>query len=194
MDKKGLKDKILGFISKDPEFVPVDKVPGVYPSSIDRAGLLWKTFLLSQIRAWTKCDSDDKILESLDKIAKRGLVKIFRVELTRDLHHNDARFRAEIGTAARTLGCTDVKQRIVRLYCEKPLSQRERQNRDTILDVGQRVREIRERRDKYLRKQFGYNESREVERQLWKEDIEDMKLDAKIRSVMLAKEANNRKI
>ncbi len=173
MTKKEIEKILISKILENPHFIRFDKAPAVYPEHNEHAGLLWKIFYLFETRTWTRLsrENDGLILSVLDKIAKEGKAKFFSVELTKDMHHDDIRFRCEIGTAKRTNGTCDVKQTTIRLYSDEPLTKKEKKEPYTILNVKEQFEKIREERDKAFRKEFGWRYDFDLEKKLRNQEL-----------------------
>lgn len=181
-EQKEIENIILENVQQTFDFVAYE-LPEIECSPREQSGLLWRRFLLSHVRSWCVLSEadDDLILLALDDLIKKGKLKIFDIQLTKEMNHNDCGFSCELGRAKRTLGNIDVELNVERLYSKKPLGKRER-DEHTILNVKETVADIRQKRDEYFKKQFGWSNEAEIERQLHREDIED---EAEFRSSVI---------
>ena len=154
-----LEKIILSQINSNPIFIACE-VEGVHPDHTEQAGLLEVVFLLSDILAWTGMTTRKRfkmggveekkeilLLSILDNIAMKGLIEIYKAELTHDLSHRDFRFKSFVGTAKRTLGCTDVKLTVLRLYSENRLTKKEMTERNCLVNLSEIVKKVRKDRD-----------------------------------------------
>lgn len=187
-----IKKVILEQIQSAFDFVPYE-LPEIYCGPREESGLLWRRFLLSDVRTWCGLsETDDPVLLSvLDDLAKRGKLKFFSIQLTRDMNHNDCGFACELGKAKRTLGYTDIVTTVERLYSKKPLTKREMKEPHIILNIRERVEQIRERRNQIFRQRFGEADLA-IENKLYHEDLVE---EAQYRNAIMtiAREIEERK-
>lgn len=167
---KEIEKIILENVQQTFDFVAYE-LPDIKCSAREETGLLWRRFLLSHVRLWCGLSEadDDLILSALDGLAKKGKLKIFNIQLTRDTNINDCGFCSELGKGKRTVGYTDIELNVERLYSKKPLGKGER-DEYTILDVKATVEKIRQQRDRHFEQRFGKIDFN-IERQLHREDL-----------------------
>jgi hypothetical protein len=176
--EKIIIQELLGrysFIEREDKSITVDP--------LKEAGLLWNSFLLSDIRDWIGKDaqSDGPLLDILDSLVQKGKLLIFRAEIRREDHFNDIHFVSEVGKGFRQWNdnCREVVP--VRLYSERPLTKKEREKPFAILNIRERVEQIRKRRDEHFQRRFGISNEAELLRKFHREDIED---DVRLKSAV----------
>ncbi len=159
------------------DFIPHDsaKIKGIIPEPAQEFGFLFRKFTLDQVRKW--CDlgeyEDPKILQILDEMSAKRQIKIFRCETNKDLHHNDIGLVAELGRGLREATVSGMKIVEVIYYWQpgKALSQKDFLWGDhTILKPSERVKELREIRDRHFKERFGRIDF-EIENRLHREDL-----------------------
>lgn len=153
---KRIKRIILEQIQSNFDFVRHDDIPEIEVSASEVTGLLWRRFRLSDVRIWCELSEahDDLLLSALDDLAKKGKLKFFSIRLTKEMNINDIGFACELGKGTRTLGFVNVKLTVSRFYSKEPLKKKER-DEHTILNVKERVEQIRAKRNEYFAQRFG---------------------------------------
>lgn len=151
-------------------------------------GFLLRYFKLSELRRILgrpdrSEGQDEDVLSVLDKLSLAFKLKIISAEISKWGHFSDCSFCAECGTAIEEIrsGWTLPKLYEIHFYRDEPLDQRNFLWGDrTVLMPSERVAKLRERRDSFFRREFGW--SNFIESRLHREDVED---EARLKAAIL---------
>jgi len=172
-----LEGRFLEMIFSDYTFVPTNEIgEEISLAEGERSGVLWVQWNLSSLRRWVELpsnlDSEDALLlQAIQGLAEKGLIKIFEVSVDKMTPFHDCNFFAQIGVAKRMGDNEKSKVEIVRLYKNVPLTKEERKSPHTILNVIKRVANIRKIRDFNMGQRVGTRDF-SIEKKLNKEEIE----------------------
>lgn len=150
---------------------------GIKTTGQEKAGVLIRTFNLSDVREWLgdkrNEHQDEKILKCFDTLAQKGMLKFTRVWQRPGLRITDMSFHVEVGRGKKTLSRHSTVWQIstVRWYCEHPLKKSEH-DEQTMFDITARTKAVFDRVSRILTRRAGGSAS-EIEKQIHHEDCED---------------------
>lgn len=157
-------------------FVPCE-IPGLEVEQGDEAGYFHIHFTLSLLRNLLKVDHNS-ILEALERLARLGKIKIFKVETTSGMVMNDCGIAAELGTCVRVAGVgqgrvdyllSQKEIKPVRLYKDKPLTKSERKEPHCLFSIKELAEEAIAEGMKTVGERRGAADGWGIERELRKE-------------------------
>lgn len=164
------RDIVLAEISTgNHTFIPYHKTSGRFALSTCTTGLLWHSLSLRRLKEITNA-SEEILIKILEQLAQEGLIRLFHIAVDSSLSSEDVYFKFELGTANRDIYENTVEA--VRLYRKKPLSKEEKQSKAVILNIQERVNNLKTNKRAYFDKRHGTNKVAEIEKAMLKEDRE----------------------
>lgn len=150
-------------------FIPVPETPGKFAPGICPTGLLWRSITLWRLKEVTRDQASETILiKTLELLARRGLIKLFHIAVDPSISSDDISFKIELGKARRDIYKNTVEA--IRLYRTKPLSEEERESKEVILNIQDRVSILRTDKRKFFDGRHGTSRANETEKEIMREE------------------------
>jgi len=164
------KEPVLAEInSGQHDFIPRPETPGKFAPGVCSTGLLRRSISLWRLKEITQDQANEVILlKVLQELAQEGRIKLIHLAVARSLSSDDVNFKFELGSATRDIYKNSVEA--IRLYRSKPLSKEQRESKEIILNIQDRIDYLRADKRKFFDSRHGVSKEGEIEKEMLRED------------------------